>query len=207
MEIYIETEISLLYGICLVVGYGLLGAGLKYIDETYDVGIFDKRKALAVSIASGLLMGTLMAVDTSSAIILFGIIISVGAAGKIDNLAFYIVMFLSIIILLTSTLITSSYGLHMAWLVPLGYIVLSGIGDELLDTIGHRKKIKALEMRPIMKVIVLLLCIFGIFDFVYFIAFLAFDLAYLCVALYSHKLVRSMSPLERERRNIVTDEI
>ncbi len=200
-----EIEI-LLNGISIVGSYAFIGGGLKYIDQVYDVGSFNKQIAKILSIFVGILMGLLIALDPASTIILLGIIISVGITRKINNLAFYLVTFFSVSIpvFLYFVPVVPDYKLQIN-LLPLILLVLSGIFDEFLDGVGDRKKIKIFTIRPFMKIMVLLLCIFGIFSYVYLLAFLAFDLAYIYVTWYSHKVAGVMSPLERRGRGVVLE--
>jgi len=207
MIITMSQEIELLLnGISVVGSYALIGGGLKYIDQVYDVGVFNKQIAVILSVFVGILMGSLIALDSASAIILLGIIISAGIARKIDNSAFYTVALLSILIpmLLYFVPVIPDHEFQIN-LLPLILIVFSGLLDEFLDEIGHRKKIEIFKMRPFMKMMALLFCIFDIFSYLYLLAFITFDLAYICVGWYSHKLVGAMSPLERKGKGVVLE--
>ena len=196
----------IVHALIIILTYAFIGGGLKYIDQVYDIHVFDDSIAWILSVLCGLLMGTLIALDSPSAIILLGIIISVGITRKIDNPPFYTVALLSIIIpiFLNFTSIISDYEFSIN-LIPITFIITSGILDEFLDDMGDRKKIKALTFRPFMKIMVLLLCIFNIFSYIYFLAFLAFDLAYIYVTWYSHRAVKTMTSLERKGRGVIVE--
>ena len=73
----------------IILSYGLLGAGIKYIDQAYDLGVFSKKKANLVAIPSGILMASLIISDPPSATIFFSIFVVVAVTRKIDNPAFY----------------------------------------------------------------------------------------------------------------------
>lgn len=201
-----EIVLAILRGALIVISYAFIGGGLKYIDQVYDVHVFDKRIAWILSILCGFLMGALIALDSSSSVILLGIIISVGITRKIDTLPFYTVALLSIVLplFLNFTSIIPDYTLTIDWLL-LTFLIISGISDEFLDGIGDRKRIKALTIRPMMKIMILIFCISGIFSYLYFLAFLAFDLTYMYVSRYSHEIVKVMTPLERKAKGVVLE--
>ena len=194
------------HALFIIFSYAFIGGGLKYIDQAYDVHVFDKHIAWILSVFCGLLMGMLIALDSPSAVILLGIIISVGITRKIDTPPFHIVALLGITIpvFLNFTSIIPNYELQINWLL-LTFFILSGIFDEFLDEVGDKKKIKALTIRPMMKIMVLLFCIFNIFSYLYLLAFLAFDAAYIYVMWYSHEVVKTMTPLERKFEGVIVE--
>ena len=82
------TESAVVEAICLLGGYGLLGGGIKYIDQAHDVGVYSKKVALVFALLCGALMSFLIATDTFSALILTSIVVGVTFTKKIDNYAF-----------------------------------------------------------------------------------------------------------------------
>lgn len=192
----------------LVLGYALIGGGLKYIDQVYDVHIFDKKLASALALLCGIIMGTLIAVDWASSVILTSIILGVLFAGKIDNKDFITVTVLSFAIPFLYTLfINPNYQFQALMLYSIISLVLLGIGDELLDKIGDKKHIKMLTIRPLLKLGVLALAIMGIFDYEHFLAFIGFDTAYMLVGLHSANIIKGMTILEIKAKNIKPEEI
>ncbi len=191
--------------ILILAGYALLGAGIKYIDQAYDLGIFSKRTANIIAIFSGLLMGSLIISDTTSATIFLGMFIALAVTHKIDNIAFYIG---TAIILLMPFLFYNI--MKIEWL-PFGIIIFSGISDEVGNTWADKRvKIKFVKEaigkiypkdkfqyrfaerffmhRFAMKVAILFLAVLGLFSYLYFFAFLLFDLMYLLVEKYSFSI-------------------
>lgn len=191
--------------ILILAGYALLGAGIKYIDQAYDLGIFSKRTANIIAIFSGLLMGSLIISDTTSATIFLGMFIALAVTHKIDNIAFYIG---TAIILLMPFLFYNI--MKIEWL-PFGIIIFSGISDEVGNTWADKRvKIKLVKEaigkiyprgkfqyrlaerffmhRFAMKVAILFLAVLGLFSYLYFFAFLLFDLMYLLVEKYSFSI-------------------
>lgn len=182
---------SLIQSILLVASYAFIGGGLKYIDQVYDANIFDKRLAWFLAIACGLLMGILIGSDIPSAIILLGIILSVGITGKIDNPAFGLVALLSLSIPLILGHPVSVMGEPAIYINLYLLAITIGMGafDELLDWIGDKKNIKILTTRPLMKIFVFILSFFNIFSYLYLLAMLSFDSAYILVEHYSHRFI------------------
>jgi len=192
--------------VLIVLGYIIIGGGLKYIDQVYDVHVFSKRLAYVFSVVCGLLMGFLIAFDEASAVILLSIIVGEGIARKIDNISFSVVMFLSLVIPLLFYVVPviEDYDVHFS-LLPFFLLVISGILDEFIDDIGDRRKIRALTIRPLMKVMVLALTFFGFFHFIYFIAFIGFDLAYIAVNWYSYQVIGAMNHITVKSEDIVIE--
>jgi hypothetical protein len=201
-------DINLLSGvghsIFLVVAYALIGSGMKYVDQAFDFGVFSKKSAIFMTIPGAILAGMLMAINDSTATIFFAIILGVALTKKIDNIAFQ----MSLFFLMLVPIFFSEY-VKVEWL-PFVLLLIAGVADEytsdwadstikqrLYDTARDIKrkitlKQQILEMlfehRIIMKLIILLLVLSRVFHPIYLIAFLAFDLSYKAVELYSFKL-------------------
>ena len=189
------------HALIIILSYGLLGAGIKYIDQAYDLGVFSKKKANLVAIPSGILMAYLIISDPPSATIFFSIFVVVAVTRKIDNPAFY--MGTGILLLLPIIF----HGIMKIEWIPFGILILSGIIDEIgNDWADKRKEMRRLSNdnrrnpynstlkkfgekfflhRSAMKIGVLVLTIFGFFRYLYLFAFLFFDMMYLLVEQYS----------------------
>jgi hypothetical protein len=194
------------HSILLVLSYGLIGGLIKYIDQAFDLGVFSKKTALFLAIPTAALMGSLMALNGSSATIFLAIVIGLALTHKVDNIAFQTGLFFVILI----PLFFSSV-IQIQW-IPFALLFAAGIGDEytsdwadlkikkrtIEEALGHLKPIplkqKILEMlfehRVLMKIMVLIVVIAGLFQPVYLLAFLAFDFTYKAVELYSLQLKR-----------------
>jgi len=201
-------DINLLSGVghsvFLVVAYALIGSGMKYVDQAFDFGVFSKKSAIIMTIPGAILVGMLMAINDSSATIFFAIILGVALTKKIDNIAFQ----MSLFFLMLVPIFLSEY-VKVEWL-PFVLLFMAGVADEytsdwadskikqrIYDTTRDIKrkitlKQQILEMlfehRIIMKLVILLLIVFRVFHPIYLIAFLAFDLSYTAVELYSFQL-------------------
>jgi len=176
-----------LTSIFLVATYAFIGGGIKYIDQAYDIGIFDKKIALLLAVITGILMGSLIATDQYSAIIFLGIVLSVAITRKIDSPAFY----LGVLIVLAAPLayLFLFQKVNLNWL-PFVIIVISGIIDEIGNDMADVKKIsgviqKFFAYRFSMKIAVLLLALFAFLPILYLVAFLAFDVSYALIDSYS----------------------
>jgi hypothetical protein len=165
-------------------GYAFLGAGIKYIDEAYDENTFSKKIANILVVLCILIMGYLMVTDGPSMMIFIGMIVALIFAKKIDNPAF---------ITGTAGVLPVPFLFNISLnieLLPLSILILTGIADEKGNDFADNKKIKGIigkffDYRCMMKVGVLGLCVFGFFSFIYFIAFMLFDIAYYAVKVYS----------------------
>jgi len=189
------------HALIIILSYAFIGGGLKYIDQAYDIGVFSKKKANILAIVLATLMAYLIISDPPSATIFFSIFVIVAVTRKIDNPAFYIGT--GIILLLP---IIFHDIMTIKWL-PFGVLIFSGIIDEIgNDWADKRKKMKRLNNdnrknpnnstlkkfgekfflhRFAMKIGVLVLTIFGFFQYLYLFAFLFFDMMYLLVEQYS----------------------
>lgn len=176
----------------LIVTYGLLGAGIKYIDQAYDIGVFNKRIALLMAVLMGILMGTAASLDPMSAMFFLSFVIFALITKKIDNPAFYVGTFLVFLIpLLRAILHSADYQTN--WLI-LTVLIFSGWMDEKGNELADQRRLRGLlyfffEYRSVMKIVVFLLAIYSIIPLAYFFAFMTYDLSYLAVAIYSKRLL------------------
>ncbi len=177
----------------LILGFGLLGALIKYIDQAYDVGIFDKKKAIFFGVLCGLLMGSFVIFDYIAGLLLLSFVIFALITKKVDNPPFYIITILSFLI----PSIAGLYGfkIEINWFV-FGTFIFSGIIDEEGNRRSYRGKLPNqlsifFRYRCFMKIVVFILALLNYYSLIYFIAFMAYDLAYLGVALYSQNLLKT----------------
>lgn len=189
------------HALIIILSYGLLGAGIKYIDQAYDIGVFNKRTANIVAIPSGILMASLIILDSPSATIFLAMFIALAITRKIDNPAFYIGS--GILLLLPIIL----HGVMKIEWLPFGILIFSGILDEIgndwadkrikkkmvnysnmKDSLLHQIGEKFFLHRFMMKIAILFLVIFSLFHWIYFFAFLFFDIMYLLVEEYSFSI-------------------
>jgi len=157
-------------------------------------------------------MAYLMVIDKISCLIFFSVFISVALTRRIDNPAFYIGTFIILAVpWIFSARITFEWGL----LTPLIFAgVLDEIGNMIIDHLKSRGSIGYnlpfirdfpffgffdffFSNRCALKIMVFIFCFLGLFHWVYFIAFMAFDFSYLWMEKYSLSKVKKLSRLSR----------
>ncbi|MCK5176321.1 MAG: hypothetical protein KAQ92_01220 [Candidatus Aenigmarchaeota archaeon] len=164
--------------IALVLSYAIIGYGLKYIDEVYDEGVYNKKIALLFVVVCSIFISYLSAIDNYSMAIFFAIIFGVAIGGKIDNNAFKTGVALTI----SLTFLMKYFFLHTD-MIEFSYFVffvllIMCVLDEELDKEGHKKGKKIHKTRPFMKITIFLLWMSQSITGVYVLAFFAFDIAY-----------------------------
>lgn len=187
----------------ILLSYALLGAGIKYADQAYDIEVFNKKIATLLAIPGGALMAFLIIFDSTSAIIFMAMIFGLALTRKIDNIAFCIGTGLVVLfpIIFHDTL-------KIEW-IPFSILIFAGIIDEIGNDWADRRVLKRLIKhtqenenkkfsykfwekfflnRFMMKIAIFLLALFNFFTWIYFIAFMAFDMTYLLVERYSFHL-------------------
>lgn len=170
--------------------FGILGAGIKYIDAAYDDKIFNKKIALALAPFLGILWAYTMLINPVAATILLAVIIGVLFKGKIDNIAHLAGLLVIIAIIFIA-------GVQLM-ILPLIFLATAALLDEIgndfvdkrrnkLDTnkFLHRFIVSFFDQRWVLKVALLFLCFIGVIPLIFFLAMVSFDYAYLGVRFYS----------------------
>ena len=170
--------------------FGILGAGIKFIDAAYDEKTFNKKIALCIAPFLGLLWAFTMLINPVAATILLAVIFGVVLKGKIDNIAH----FMGLIVIVT---IVFFAGVQLM-IVPLIFLASAALLDEFGNDYVDKKRnsLKSIKLyhklffgffdqRWTLKVAILLLSISGAIPLVFFFAMIAFDYAYLAVRFYS----------------------
>ena len=165
-----------LENVLIVLAFALIGFGLKYIDDTFDEGLFSKESAMLMASILVVIWAGLSIFDAFSATVLFSILIAVILSGKVDNVTFK----LSTIVLIA--LLLSTQMLHLSW-VPFFALTVMGVVDERgNDYVDSHETGEMSEFffahRCGMKLGALGLCLIALLPWIYLIAFLAFDFAY-----------------------------
>lgn len=167
--------------------YAFIGAGFKYIDQVYDLGIFNQKVAWILVVLVGAAMGILMAFDSYSTELLLSIILGISITSKLDNWAFRLLILIALIVPgIYALLQLESLELHVRWLV-LAILTSTAVLDEFLDSIYHKTDIKILKYRLLLDIVVFSMACLDFLPFLYFGAILSFDLAYLFVGAISFK--------------------
>ncbi|GEM_PF-439987 len=169
-----------------VSAFAILGGGIKYIDDAFDENTFSKLKAMLLAPVLGVFWAYTMSLNPAAATILAAVVLDVFFSGKIDTLAFMIGTITIFSALFLGGLI------NFLW-IPLILITLAGIidekGNDFVDKHPSINRFVRLffEYRFVMKIAVGVFAYLGYYAWVYFAAFLAFDIAYAIIMLYSKK--------------------
>jgi hypothetical protein len=170
--------------------FGILGAGIKYIDAAYDDKTFNKKIALCIAPFLGLLWAYTMLINPVAATILLAVIIGVLFKGKIDNIAHFAGLLVIFAIIFIA-------GVQLM-VLPLVFLASAALLDEIgndfidkrknklnLNRFSHRFVVSFFDQRWVLKVAILVLGIISVIPLVFFLAMVSFDYAYLGVRFYS----------------------
>jgi hypothetical protein len=170
--------------------FGILGAGIKYIDAAYDDKIFNKKIALCIAPFLGILWAYTMLINQVAATILLAVIIGVLFKGKIDNVAH-----LAGLLVIFAIIFVAGVQLMVIPLIILGFAALMDeVGNDFVDKrknkldlnkFSHRFIVSFFDQRWVLKVAILILSVIEVVPMVFFLAMVSFDYAYLGVRLYS----------------------
>ena len=121
-----------------LLSYTILGAGIKYIDASFDEKVFSKKKALVFAPLLGILWAYTMLINEISTTILLAVILAVLIKGKIDN---YAHLFGLTTIAVFSILIIFFIDGNEFMILPLMLLTSAGLIDEVgNDVIEYNKK-------------------------------------------------------------------
>ena len=175
----------------VLLGFPLIGAGLKIIDETHDADLFNRRLCSLVTLLTIVLYAFFVVFDLYAATILFAIIVGVTITGKIDNGSFLfgvgsVLFFFFFFYFFVRPFV----------LLPLSFVFLSAagsideIGNDYIDShiqtrFRHHLAYYFFGRRYLFKFSVFYLVLLGVVPWHYLIAMILFDEAYILVGIYS----------------------
>lgn len=168
----------------------VLGTGIKYIDDCFDEKVFDKVHGYVLAPLLGLFWAFIMAQHPAAATLLGAIVLAVFFKGKIDNIAFTVG---TLIILLA--LFLSGFA-QFLW-IPLIVITLAGIFDEIGNDWADKRAVLSrpirwfFEYRFTMKLTVFYFAWAHVIPWLFFFAFLVWDIGYALVYEYVKLIVQS----------------
>lgn len=168
--------------IMICTSFFILGGGIKFIDDAFDEGIFNKKIAMIIAPLLGLLWGYTMYIDKYASTVLFAILLGVFFKGKIDNRAH---LFGAIVIILFILSFKIRIDVMYIPLIVLFFSeILDEVGNDFVDKRNYSSNVfyKPLkyffEYRFMMKVMVIAIVVIGIFPYYIAVAFLLFDGSY-----------------------------
>ena len=161
--------------IILAILFLLSGFFMKYSDDLFDVR-HDIKLASIIGILCGVASAFATIYDVGAAYIFIAILIGNLLALKVDGVH-------HIITLIVFVLICIIFGIPELSIVILLICILSALSDEvgheLISKVTDNKFLNLFfEYRFVMKVVILLLAISGIFNIWIFVCFILFEIAY-----------------------------
>ena len=161
--------------VSLAILFILSGFFMKYSDDLFDVR-HDIKWASLIGVLCGVASGFATVYSIEAAYIFIAILIGNLLALKVDGIHHVITLIVFVLICLV-------FGIPELSLVILLICILSALSDEvgheLISNVTDNKFMNLFfEYRFVMKVVILLLAISGIFNIWIFICFILFELAY-----------------------------
>ena len=148
---------------------------MKFSDDLFDISD-DLKSAIVFGILCGVASALATVNDVGAAYIFISILIGNALVLKVDGIHHIITLIVFIIVCLI-------YGIPELSLIVLLICILAALSDE----VGHDNISKLtdngflnlfFEYRFVMKIVIFLLAIFNAFDFLVFIYFIIFEVAY-----------------------------
>ncbi|MCE5296436.1 MAG: hypothetical protein LLG16_04945 [Euryarchaeota archaeon] len=182
-----NNEVHLNNEILIPFSFIALGVLIKYGDQSYDSNCFSRRISNLLSVPCGLWMGGLIIFDPDTATIFIGMLLALLIASKYDNVAFKlgfgIAFIASVITIFNDPGNVSFIGIIVVFAAAFADEWVSDRADAMNKS-GFLWTL--MKERPVLKLAVLALCAMSILSsYLYFFAFLGFDLGYSFVAKYA----------------------
>jgi hypothetical protein len=179
------TEV--VHNLIVPASYLSLGMLVKYGDQACDEGSFSKRNAMLLAVLCGVWLGSFIAVDPGSATIFVGLLFGLLVARKYDSVPFVVGFGVALAIGLGAILAGSaSLNLAGAIIVMIFTYVDERANDLPFVDEGRGWAAEILHHRPFIKMTILVLCLTGLLpSLMYFFAFMALDLGYIVVEIFS----------------------
>lgn len=157
-----------------------LGVLIKYGDQSFDEDCFSKDVAKALAVPCGIWMGGLILLDPNSATIFIGILLALLVASKYDNVAFKTGFLVAGALAFVSLLNFPNNASYIGIVIVFMAALVDEKASDWADMKGSLNGIgMVMKERPFLKLAVLGLCVSGILSsYLYFFAFLGFDLGY-----------------------------
>lgn len=161
--------------IILALLFILSGFFMKYSDDLFDIN-HNLAYASIFGILCGVASGLATIYSIEAAYIFIGILIGNLIAFKVDGIHHLITLIFFIIVLLIGGIPQLSF---TVLLICIFAAFLDEVGHELICNITENKFLNLFfEYRCVMKVVILLLAVCGVFNIWIFVCFLMFELSY-----------------------------
>jgi len=162
----------------LIILFTILGAGIKYIDNTFDENKYDEKLATFIACILGLLMAYTIHLSSESATILLSMLIGLLIAKKIDNVAFL----LGYIIAVSGSLMLGFDIVIIPFIIFIFANIIDEFCNDLVDKNNYNIVIESFfKYRFTLKVCVLIAVIFSSLNFLAILYILSFDVSYILI--------------------------
>ena len=159
-----------MYTGALALLFALSGFFMKFSDDAFDIG-HNRNYAAVLGMVCAVTSAIATVYSAGAAYIFIGILIGNLLAFKVDGLHHIITLAVFIALILI-------FGIPSISIAILLICILSALADEIGHELLQRASKHFFEYRFTMKVVILLLAIFGAFSFWIFVCFLLFEIAY-----------------------------
>lgn len=161
--------------IILTLLFILSGFFMKYSDDLFDIN-HNLAYASIFGILCGIASGLATIYSIEAAYIFIGILIGNLIAFKVDGIHHLVTLICFIIVLLIGGIPELSF---IVLLICIFATFLDEVGHELISNVTENRFLNLFfEYRCVMKVVILLLAICGVFNIWIFVCFLMFELSY-----------------------------
>ena len=161
--------------IILTLLFILSGFFMKYSDDLFDIN-HNLAYASIFGILCGIASGLATIYSIEAAYIFIGILIGNLIAFKVDGIHHLVTLICFIIVLLIDGIPELSF---IVLLICIFAAFLDEVGHELISNVTENRFLNLFfEYRCVMKVVILLLAICGVFNIWIFVCFLMFELSY-----------------------------
>ncbi len=193
----------LVYVLALLTSYAFMGGAIKLLDNISDYpSQYRTRLPWVLTLSLATIVNIWILLDAFTAILAFALIIGLLAARKVDNIYFICLALATIPLCLLRIFQLNVLPVSLLTLLVL---VPSIIVDEILHSIANKPSQPYLRWllfhRPLVKIIVFVLPLFGLFTVIHAVAFWCFDLTYEIVAYHyrapsASKHYNAQSPIQ-----------
>ncbi|MFW9983614.1 MAG: hypothetical protein ACFFCB_02665 [Candidatus Odinarchaeota archaeon] len=168
----------------LILSYGFIGGGIKLLDHLTDEITQSRQRKLLIwflSISLIIIINIWVILDFYTAVLALALAFGLLGARKVDNIYFTIIAVISLYFALFQI-----YSVFLFLLPTLFALITAVILDEVIHSVAQKLTQPALQWmlthRPLVKILVLILPVFGLLTFIHTIGFWGFDIAYDLVA-------------------------
>lgn len=180
-------EVHLHHVILIPFSFIALGVLIKFGDESYDSNCFSRKISNILSVPCGMWMGGLIYFDPDSATIFIGLLLALLVAAKYDNTAFKLGFGIAFGVAAISLIVDPGNISYLGILLVFVAAFVDELINDRMDVARSRGPIRMfMRERPVLKFVILGLCVTSVLSsYLYFFAFMGFDMGYSFVDRYA----------------------